>query len=71
MHLGKDQTIFVTYLPADKNADTNEYNKDVTSFKLIIEEEDVVPAASTPGFEMILLVLSIICLIGLKKLREK
>ena len=54
-----DQTIHVNYFPTEVDTDWNLYNSGKTSFKLIIDEEDGIPAASTPGFEFILLTVAL------------
>ena len=64
----RDQMLTVNYFP--KNFDTvwNEYNSGSKTFKIIIGDEDSLAAASTPGFELIIFLASIlICSILLKK----
>lgn len=62
-----DQTINISYFPTDFDIDMNQYTSDKTSFKLIIDEEDSVPAASTPGFEFILLIVALSAIIFYSK----
>lgn len=65
-----DQTISVNYYPLDLSINHNQYNSGSTNFKLLIGGEDEIPAASTPGFEIMLLITAIaitILLINKKK----
>jgi len=54
---GYDQTINVNYFPTEVDTNWNPYNSGKTSFKLIIDKEGGIPAAGTPGFEFILLIV--------------
>ncbi len=62
-----DQTISASFYPADLDENKNQYNSGSTNFKIIIEDEDSVPAASTPGFELLLMLFALIGFTILKK----
>jgi len=65
-----DQKITVSYLPENKNAVSNVYNKDSMDFFIIIEDKDEIPAASTPGFLIYILLFAVFIIIYVKK-KEK
>lgn len=65
-----DQTISASFYPADFDESKNQYNSGSTSFKLITEEDDSVPAASTPGFELFIFLFAVIGIILIKKKKE-
>jgi hypothetical protein len=54
-----DQTIRVNYFPLDLSVNHNQYNSGSTSFKMLIGGKDEIPAASTPGFEIIAVITAI------------
>lgn len=62
-----NQKINVNFFPTDLDADWNKYNSGSTSFVLKIDNENGVPAASTPGFEILLFFLSIMTLYIFRK----
>jgi hypothetical protein len=63
----RDQTIHVSYMPADLDATHTEYNKADTSFKISINNEDSLPAATTPGFEFIIVIMALIGFVFIRK----
>jgi hypothetical protein len=70
-----DQTIAVSYYPLDISIDRNRYNSGSTSFKLLIDggRSDEIPAASTPGFEIMAFITAMIItnLLLSKKINKK
>ena len=64
----KDQSIIIRYFPENLDAIHNKYNTGSTIMKMIIGGKDSVKAASTPGFEILILFVAIsIYLISRKK----
>lgn len=67
----KDQKFNVNFYPVDMGTPRNVYNSGKTSFTLIIEEADGLSSTSTPGFEIILFIASLIIIISLLKKKQK
>ena len=62
-----DQTMYLSYYPADLGKVWTEKNHEVITFELIIEDEDTNTGAGTPGFEILLFFLAISLVYMLKK----
>lgn len=63
--INRDQKITINYFPLDLDADWNQYNSG--SKTVMIKIEDGLPATSTPGFEIISVIMAIIILAFLWK----
>lgn len=63
----KDQNILIKYFPADPATIHTKYNSGETTLKMIIENDDTISAVSTPGFEVILTILSLLIAFYWKK----
>jgi len=67
----KDRDFNIRFYPVDIETPRNSYNSGSTSFTLVIGDVDKASSKSTPGFEIILLFVSIIIsMIYLKKRRK-
>ena len=66
-----DQTIRVKYFPLDLSVNNDQYNSGSTSFKMLIGGKDEVPAASTPGFEVIVFITAIAVVLFLINKKKK
>jgi len=63
----KDQTIKTSFYPSDLDEIKNQYNSGSTTFTVIVDEKDDIAATSTPGFELILLLFSMLGVILIKR----
>ena len=63
----KDQEFNVDFYPVNMGASRNIYNSGKTSFTLIIEEVDGLSSTSTPGFEIVLLIVSLVIILLITK----
>lgn len=68
--LNRGQNIKVNFYPSSLDTATSKYNSGSTQFTIGIGNDDVA-ATSTPGFELIILVISIIVMIYLNKRRQR
>ncbi len=68
--INRDQKIVVRYLPADLDAAWTQYNHGSKTFTIKIEDKDGLPATSTPGFEVLLIIIAIIIYAFLRKKKE-
>ncbi len=66
----KDQDIFIKYFPEDPGKIHTKYNSGETTMKMIIEKEDTISAVSTPGFEIIIFIISVILTFYLTKRKK-
>ena len=58
----KDQDFTISFSPLNENTPKNSYNSGSTSFSLIVGDVDKKPTEDTPGFELSILLLSMILL---------
>ena len=63
----KDQQLTIKYFPADLDTIWNKYNSGTTTLKVIVEDKDSVPATGIPGFEIPLLMLTLIFIVLYQK----
>jgi len=68
--INRDHKIVVKYLPADLDAAWTQYNHGSKTFTIKIEDKDGLPATSTPGFELLLIIITIIAYAFLRKKKE-
>jgi hypothetical protein len=59
----RTQKITVNYFPSSSTPPSNSYNTGKTAFSIIMEEDEGVTATSTPGFEFLITILSLLSLI--------
>jgi len=67
----KDQNIEVSFSPSNLDIDKNQYNTGSTSFTLIIDEKDSSVEENTPGFEFILMFISLLIVTLILKRNKK
>lgn len=67
----KDQKIASSFYPLSLDTSHTSYNSGSTTFTIIIDEKDTVPATSTPGFELIIVLFAITGILILKKKRHR
>ena len=67
----KNQVLLISFYPSNLDTDPNEYNSGSKTFTIHVTDEADLPAASTPGFEIIFVITAIIILISLRKKRNK
>jgi len=56
----EDQDFTVSFSPVNEETPKNSYNGGSTSFSIIIGDVDKTPAEDTPGFELVIVILSFI-----------
>ena len=61
--INKNQRLITSFYPSDVDADRNQYNHGSKSFVIKSSDLDGVPASSTPGFEILIFILSAILVI--------
>ena len=65
--LNRNQQIKVLFFPSDLNVSWNEFNSGSTTFTIKVTDSGGLPAASTPGFEIIVFLSAVTILIFLLK----
>lgn len=63
----KDQNILIKFFPEDPGKIHTKYNSGETTLNMIIEKEDTISAVSTPGFEIFILIISLLIAFYWKK----
>lgn len=67
----KDHNLFISYYPADLDTEWNKYNRAKTQMIIKMLDEDDIRGTSTPGFELLSLLLSLVSFVFiLKKYRK-
>jgi len=63
----KDKQLTIRYFPANIDTIRNKYNSGITTLTVIIEGKDGIPATGIPGFEIPLLMLTLILIVLYQK----
>ena len=66
----KDQQLTIKYFPADLDTIWNKYNSGITTLNVIVEGKDSIPATGIPGFEIPLLMLTLIFIVLYQKKKK-
>jgi len=56
----KNQQIIISFYPSNQNIIWNQYNSGSQAFTLFMTDENDIQATSTPGFELVLVITSIL-----------
>jgi len=67
----KNQKIIISYHPSNQDIDWDKYNSGSKAFTLFMIDEENVKATSTPGFETVLLLVSLLIFIFILKKSKK
>ena len=65
--INRDQKIIVNYFPTDLDAIWNQYNSGSKTLTIKIEDKDGLPATNTPGFELLLIITTVMMYAFLRK----
>jgi hypothetical protein len=65
--LNRDQKITVNFFPSDLDTVWTQYNSGSKTFTIKIDDEDGLPATSTPGFEFVIVILAVIMYVFLDR----
>jgi len=57
--INRDQKIIVNYFPMDLDTIWNQYNSGSKTLTIKIEDKDGLPATNTPGFELLLIITTV------------
>lgn len=66
----KNQQIIISFYPSNPDIDWNQYNSGSKAFTLYITDEKDIKATSTPGFEIVLVIIAVFIIIFLLEKRN-